>query len=189
MLNQAIGFAVEKHNGQFRKQKHIPYILHPMEVAVTVSSMTEQEETIAAAMLHDVAEDCGVTIHEIRDRFGERVAELVASETEDKRPEQDARSTWVTRKLESLEMLKKTDDPEIRILWLADKLSNARSFLRMKREGIDYSLMLNEPDMRKQKWYYDTVAGYVSGLAKYPAYQEYSSTIGELFAGVETWQP
>ena len=57
---------------------------HPAETAVIVAMMTEDEEVIAAALLHDVIEDAGITEEEIKDKFGSRVAVLVAAESEDK---------------------------------------------------------------------------------------------------------
>ena len=64
LVSQAISFAVKVHDGMRRKKKNIPYILHPMEAAVIVGTMTEDQELIAAAVLHDVVEDAGVTIEE-----------------------------------------------------------------------------------------------------------------------------
>ena len=54
-----------------------PYILHPLEAAVIVGTMTDDQNLIAAAVLHDVVEDAGVTIEEIEAKFGKRVRELV----------------------------------------------------------------------------------------------------------------
>ena len=53
MLNKAIQFAANAHAGQLRKGTRLPYILHPMEAAVIVSSMTQDLELISAALLHD----------------------------------------------------------------------------------------------------------------------------------------
>ena len=56
-----------------------------MEAAVIVSTMTDDQEVIAAAALHDVVEDAGITMETIEEQFGTRVRKLVESETEDKR--------------------------------------------------------------------------------------------------------
>ena len=61
-----------------RKGTQVPYILHPMEAAVIVGSMTEDQNLIAAAALHDVVEDAGVAIEEIEEKFGPRVRELLS---------------------------------------------------------------------------------------------------------------
>ena len=62
MIGEAAAFADKAHKGAFRKGTKIPYITHPMETAVIVSAFTDDEEIIAAALLHDVMEDAGVTM-------------------------------------------------------------------------------------------------------------------------------
>lgn len=85
MIDKAIAFATKAHEGQVRKGTSRPYIVHPLEVGEIISSMTEDEEVIAAAILHDTIEDCeGVTEEILQREFGERVAFLVAQESEDK---------------------------------------------------------------------------------------------------------
>ena len=86
MIGEAAAFADKAHKGAFRKGTKIPYITHPMETAVIVSAFTDDEEIIAAALLHDVMEDAGVTREELEDTFGSRVADLVVDESEDKSP-------------------------------------------------------------------------------------------------------
>ena len=83
LVSEAIAFAVQAHDGMRRKKSESPYILHSMEAAVIVGSMSDDQNLIAAAALHDVVEDAGITIEEIETRFGKRVRELVGSETED----------------------------------------------------------------------------------------------------------
>ena len=62
MLNEAIEFATKAHEGQFRKGTKRSYIVHPIEVADIVTTMTRDQEVICAAVLHDTIEDCaGVT--------------------------------------------------------------------------------------------------------------------------------
>ena len=58
MIDKAITFATKAHEGQFRKGTKLPYIVHPLEVGVIVSRMTQDKEVIAAAILHDTLEDC-----------------------------------------------------------------------------------------------------------------------------------
>lgn len=85
MIDEAREFAAKAHEGQFRKGTKRPYIVHPVEVAEIVGTMTQDEEVICAALLHDTIEDCaGVSEEILRSRFGERVALLVAGESEDK---------------------------------------------------------------------------------------------------------
>ena len=77
--------AEKAHEGQFRKGTKRPYIVHPLEVAKIVSTMTDDEEIISAALLHDTLEDCRqVTKSRSKRRSAERVLEMVRQESEDK---------------------------------------------------------------------------------------------------------
>ena len=93
LLDDAIVFAIHAHSGQLRKGTNTPYILHPLEAAAIVASMTDDLEIIAAAVLHDTLEDAHISMYEIADKFGERVADLVKSETENKREDLPASDT------------------------------------------------------------------------------------------------
>ena len=66
MIRKAAEFAAKAHEGAVRKGSRIPYIYHPMEAAVIVAQMTEDEEVIAAAYLHDVLEDTAVTAEQLK---------------------------------------------------------------------------------------------------------------------------
>ena len=94
-----------------------------MEAAVIVGTMTDDQNLIAAAALHDVVEDANITIDEIEEKFGKRVRELVESETEDKRADLPPESTWRIRKEESLAVLKNTEDIGVLMVWLGDTIS------------------------------------------------------------------
>ncbi len=84
-LEKAIIFAHRAHSRQLRKGTNTPYILHPMEAAAIVATMTDDPEIIPVAVLHDPIEDAGISPDEIAAKFGARVANLVHEETEDKR--------------------------------------------------------------------------------------------------------
>lgn len=72
ILNKAIVYAVKAHNGQVRKGTQVPYILHPLEAASIVGTLTTDEKVIAAAVLHDVVEDTAATTECIQEAFGEK---------------------------------------------------------------------------------------------------------------------
>jgi (p)ppGpp synthase/HD superfamily hydrolase len=78
--------------GQLRKYTYEPYIVHPAEVAGIVASIGGTESQVAAAWLHDVVEDTGVTIEVIRAEFGDEIATLVGWLTDVSRPEQGNRA-------------------------------------------------------------------------------------------------
>lgn len=77
VINKAINYAWEKHAGQRRKITGVPYMTHPLQVVNILKVVTRDEEIIAAAILHDVMEDCGVTYEELKLEFGERIATIV----------------------------------------------------------------------------------------------------------------
>lgn len=182
LLSEAISFAAQAHDGMRRKCSPLPYILHPMEAAVIIASMTSDEELLAAAMLHDVVEDAGITLVEIKEKFGLRVAELVASETEYKRVYLPAAKTWKMRKEESIAVLRETKDVAVKMLYLGDKLANLRSIYREYRlRGDEIWQEFNQRDPAQHHWYYRSIADAISELSVYDAWQEFNQLICELF--------
>ena len=183
ILEEAIVFATEAHRGQVRKMANTPYILHPLEVAAIISTITSDLDTMAAGVLHDTVEDCDVDPREIKRRFGSRVAALVQSETEDKLSTRPASETWKERKDESLIMLMLTPDRDVRILWLADKLSNMRSFYRsFVKDGDAMWQALNQKDPAMHEWYYRTIAEYLQDdLGDTAAFAEYMDLVNKTF--------
>ena len=105
ILEKAITFAAEKHAGAVRKGSDIPYIVHPIEAVSIVSGITSDHEVLAAAILHDVVEDTPVKIEEIKELFGERIAALVASESEDKMTHLPPSESWELRKEATIKSL------------------------------------------------------------------------------------
>ena len=185
LVSEAIAFAVKTHDGMRRKKSDAPYILHPMEAAVIVGTMTDDQNLIAAAALHDVVEDADITIEEIEERFGRRVRELVQSETEDKRADLPPEATWRIRKEESLEVLKNTNDIGVLMVWLGDKLANMRSIYRdFKVEGVAMWQRFNQKDASEQAWYYRSIVTLTEALADTSAWIEYK-TLTELVFGKE----
>lgn len=181
ILNRAICFAVAAHKGQLRKDG-TPFILHPLEDAAIVGTMTMDREILAAAVLHDTVEDTAVEPEEIRAAFGERVYGLVMHETEDKRPAVPPEMTWQVRKEESLALLAESDDPAVKMLWLGDKLSNMRAFHRQFfAEGESIFQRFNNTDPRAHRWYYGTILELLSALSAYPAYEEYARLFHDVF--------
>lgn len=112
LYEKAVVFAAIAHQGARRKGSRIPYLSHPIEAAAIVSELTDDEELIAAAVLHDVVEDTPVTLEEVEQYFGERIAAYVGYETEDKRRDLPAEETWLVRKQEMLTFLRDKADRE-----------------------------------------------------------------------------
>jgi myo-inositol-1(or 4)-monophosphatase len=185
-IDEAIIFAVKAHANAARKGTNIPYILHPIEAAVIVASITDDPDVIAAAVLHDVLEDTDVTPEQLEFEFGSCVLKLVQTESEDKREEKPAGETWELRKQESIDLLKAEDDDNVKIIALGDKLSNIRSIYRdYTTLGDSFWGRFNQKDKYKHCWYYASIRDALSNLKEYPAWQEYSSLVDKVFQYAE----
>nr|WP_317282708.1 HD domain-containing protein [uncultured Sellimonas sp.] len=177
MIDRAIEFATKAHEGQYRKGTKRPYIVHPVEVGDIVATMTQDEEVVSAAILHDTIEDCeGVTREMLARNFSERVAFLVAQESEDKS------KTWHERKGATIERLK-TAPRDVQMIGLADKLSNMRDIDR------DYPLvgeeLWNRFRMKSKEiigWYYKGIRESLrEDFSGVPAYEEYCKLVEKNF--------
>ncbi len=185
ILEEAIIYATILHQGKVRKLDGSPYILHPLEVSQILSTMTDDEEVITAGILHDIVEDTDGTLAEIEKRFGERVAELVASESEEKKSGKASRMSWKRRKEESLKALKNSKDMGTKMLWLADKLANIRSLAGLYSEkGEAVWQEFNEPDPDEQRWYYSSTAEILElELNKTAAFKELIKHVNFIWPG------
>lgn len=177
MIDKAIEFATKAHEGQFRKGTKRPYIVHPIEVGDIVASMTKDEEVISAAILHDTIEDCGgVTEELLREQFSDRVASIVAQESEDKS------RTWKERKGATVRHIRNAPW-EVQMIGLADKLSNMRDIDR------DYPVLGEElwnrfhmKDKNTIGWYYKGIRDALrDSFAGRDAYEEYCRLVGKNF--------
>lgn len=149
-LDKAICFAVEHHAGQLRKGTNIPYITHPLEVMSILMRMNADIDLQIAGVLHDTVEDTDATVEEITELFGADVARLVAHHSENKS------LSWLERKSYAISSLKAADR-RLKMLVMADKLSNLRSIAADYKElGDELWKRFNAP-MEKQSWYYSGV--------------------------------
>lgn len=129
LVQDADTFAEWAHGEQKRKYTGEAYIMHPREVAEIVASVTDDDVTIAAALLHDVVEDTGVSIERIEELFGFEVAEVVYGLTDQSLPTDGNRAV---RKAIDREHLANGCE-RVHTIKLADMISNTRSILRHDR--------------------------------------------------------
>ena len=182
LLDKAMRFAKVKHKGTYRKGDNQPYIFHPIEVLSIASKMTKDEDILCAALLHDTVEDAGATKEEISEMFNDRIAELVADETENKRLGQDKKQTWKIRKEEAIEKVKNAKDIGAKMVCLADKVSNLRSFLSLYlMQGEDMWKNFNTSDPLLHFWYYNSLKEALVELKDYAPYKEYCFLLDALF--------
>ena len=183
LLDEAIAFAAKCHAGQVRKGSKTPYILHPLEAASICATFTDDVEVLSAAVLHDVVEDTEATVEDVEKRFGDRVAMLVAGESENKREGMPAAETWKIRKEETIEHLKAAEDPGVRMVCLGDKLSNIRAIQRdYDRLGDEVWQRFNQKDPKEHAWYYKALAEAMKDdLGHTAAWIEYNQRVHSVF--------
>ena len=180
-FDKAALFAINAHANTERRGKGFPYIIHPMEAAEIVATITNDQEILAAAMLHDVIEDCDVSIEEIRKEFGDRVAALVASESDKQFPGLSEEESWKARKQFAIDRLKGLPR-DGKIVALGDKLSNMRAIARdYKVQGEKLWDMFHAPDPSLHKWHYEGLRDALSELSDTEAFKEFSWLIDETF--------
>ncbi|HET6948187.1 MAG TPA: bifunctional (p)ppGpp synthetase/guanosine-3',5'-bis(diphosphate) 3'-pyrophosphohydrolase [bacterium] len=125
VIRDAYLFAEAAHKEQTRASGE-PYINHSLAVASSLIELRLDPVTIAAALLHDTAEDTGITLQDIRERFGEEIASLVDGVTKLGRIE------WMSREERQAESLRKmflamANDIRIVLIKLADRQHNMRT--------------------------------------------------------------
>jgi GTP pyrophosphokinase len=125
LLEKAYNFAEEKHSAQTRESGE-EYIIHPLNVALILANLKLDAETYAAALLHDVVEDTGVTIDEIKENFGETVAFLVNGVTKLKGIKSVSTEEAHLESLRKM-LLAMAQDVRVVLIKLADRLHNMRT--------------------------------------------------------------
>ena len=182
-LTAAVAFAARAHEGQTCRSTDAPRIVHPMEVAAIAATMTSDHEILAAAMLHDVIESCGVTEDELKAQFGERIARMVRVMSEEKGP--DAEEGWQKRKLFSINRLRAASHDQL-ILTLADKLSSLRAIRRdLSTYGDALWQRFNQRSASMHCWYFASVLESLAPLSDTDAYREYRDLMNQIFGKME----
>lgn len=176
LFDKAAQFAIEAHRGTERRGKGFPFIIHPMEAATIVANITNDPEMLAAAILHDTVEDTEVTIEQIEELFGPRVARLVHTDTAKKG------DTWRARREVQIERFRQADR-DSQIVALGDKLSNLRAIaLDYKSLGDALWSRFHAPEGVKDiEWYYRGIADSLANLADTAPYQEFLNLLEETF--------
>ncbi len=171
LIEDAYWFAAEAHAPQKRLTGE-PYIIHPLDAAMTVASLQMDPPTVAAALLHDVQEDCGIPSEELAKRFGPEVAKLVEGATKldritwrapDERPGDQLIQAESLRKM----FLAMAEDIRVVIIKLADRLHNMRTLdakppekrIRTALETMEiYAPLANRLGIWQLKWELEDLA-------------------------------
>ena len=181
LLDRAIVFAVRAHAGTERRGKGFPYIVHPMEAVEIVATMTSDQELLAAAALHDTVEDTDTTVEQIREAFGDRVASLVASESDVVVEGISEADSWHARKQAAIDRLARASH-DAKIVALGDKLSNMRAIARdYAQQGDALWNLFHAKDPKEHEWHYRGLADSLRELQETFAYQEFEQLINQVF--------
>lgn len=146
-IHDAIRYAADMHLYQVRKGTSLPYILHPLETMTVLRAMHADPNLLMAGVLHDTVEDTAATHEELLKRFGSDVADLVNAHTEDKS------LPWQARKQHTIDTIA-AGDRRLRMLILADKVSNLRSIAADLRRPDNNVWSRFKCPKEDQRWYY-----------------------------------
>jgi (p)ppGpp synthase/HD superfamily hydrolase len=177
-FEKALVFAARLHTGQVRKGTSVPYISHLLMVAGMVLEQGGDEDAAIAALLHDAAEDQGgqATLDEIRRRFGDRVAEIVAGCT-------DAFTTpkppWRERKEAYLAHLPQAS-AAVRLVAAADKLHNARTTVADYRASGEAIWGRFNGGREGTLWFYRAMVEALQAGGSSPLVEELDRVVSEL---------
>ena len=181
LLDRAIVFAVHAHAGTERRGKGFPYIVHPMEAVEIVATMTKDQELLAAAVLHDTVEDTDTTVEQIRTEFGDRIASLVASESDIVVDGVNEEDSWHARKQAAIDRLARASH-DAKMVALGDKLSNMRAIARdYTRQGDTLWNLFHVKDPKEHEWHYRGLAESLRELQDTFAYKEFEQLINQVF--------
>jgi (p)ppGpp synthase/HD superfamily hydrolase len=125
-FERALRLAARLHQDQTRKGNDLPYITHPVQVAMILLHYGFPVEVAVAGLLHDVVEDQEYSVEAIAAEFGRQVAELVAALSENKKDHTGSKRPWEVRKEECLEQVR-LSHPYAAAIKAADTLHNARA--------------------------------------------------------------
>jgi myo-inositol-1(or 4)-monophosphatase len=181
LLDRAIIFAVQAHAGTERRGRGYPYIVHPLEAVGIVATMTADQELLAAAALHDTVEDTNVTVEQIRAEFGERIASLVADESEERTEGVSKEDSWHDRKQAAIDRLSHAS-LDAKMVALGDKLSNMRTIAHdYAKIGDALWSRFHAKDPKEHEWHYRGLADALRELDGTFAYKEFEQLINQVF--------
>jgi GTP diphosphokinase / guanosine-3',5'-bis(diphosphate) 3'-diphosphatase len=121
-LEKAYRFALRSHSDQYRKSGEL-YIEHPVAVATTLAELELDPDTLSAALLHDVVEDTPLTLSDIRDEFGDTIAEIIDGVTKLDRFKFGSAEEQQAENMRKM-LIAMAKDVRVILIKLADRLHN-----------------------------------------------------------------
>ena len=175
LVERAMAIAVSAHEGQMRKEADVPYIVHPVSVALVLARNGFPDTFVAAALVHDVVEDTSVSLEELRSLLGDEVANIVAPVTH------DDTLPWEEKKRAYIEEVRKAS-LGAKAISLADKISNAHSLLAAyKVQGSAIWKHFNA-GREKKLWFERAMLDMYRETWEHPMVEEYALLVSEMDA-------
>jgi guanosine-3',5'-bis(diphosphate) 3'-pyrophosphohydrolase len=174
LVRRAFEFAAKAHDGQQRRSGE-EFINHPFGVAKICAELRLDEQTISAALLHDVVEDTGVSIAELREEFGEEIARLVEGVTKLTRIQFQSREQAQAENYRKM-VVAMASDMRVILIKLADRLHNMRTIeylgkqkqVQKARETLEvYAPLAHRLGIQTLKWELEDLAFEVLHPRKY----------------------
>ena len=131
-IKKAIEFADRAHEGQFRKSGE-PFLTHPINVGLILASLKMDADTIIAGLLHDVVEDCDISLSKVRQEFGRNVSLLVNGVTKLLQLDEKMKGSSQAENFQKM-ALATAEDVRVVIIKLADRLHNLKTIEHLPRE-------------------------------------------------------
>jgi guanosine-3',5'-bis(diphosphate) 3'-pyrophosphohydrolase len=165
LLSRAFRFAARAHDGQQRRSGE-DFIHHPYGVALILASLKLDEETIAAALLHDVVEDTETTLDDVKEEFGEEIAKLVDGVTKLTRVQFQSREQAEAENYRKM-VVAMAEDVRVILIKLADRLHNMRAIeylgkqkqVQKAKETLEvYAPLAHRLGIHQMKWELEDLA-------------------------------
>ncbi len=165
LLARAFRFAAQAHEGQQRRSGE-EFIHHPYAAALICAELQLDDETIAAALLHDVVEDTNVTLEEVQAEFGEEIARLVDGVTKLTRVHFQSREQAQAENYRKM-VVAMAQDVRVILIKLADRLHNLRTIeylgkqkqVQKAREALEvYAPLAHRLGIHTMKWQLEDLA-------------------------------
>lgn len=170
LLSRATALAMRAHEGQMRKEAPVPYLVHPVEVAIILARHGFSDAVLAAALVHDVVEDTPMTLQEVQDQLGNEVAELVVPVTH------DDTLPWEEKKKAYIESVRAASE-EVKAISVADKIANARSLLAAYEEQGAAVWKCFNRGREKKMWFENAMLTMLQESWRHPLVDEYAELV------------
>lgn len=181
MINKALAYAIEKETGITSPYSGEPQILHIVEVINVIRNMTDDENVIAAAILHGVNEDNRINVDEIREIFGDKIVSMM--------PPISYAYSFMERKKDLVSFLNnKATEPQEKII-LANELANMRMVQRVY-DCIEEKVWdrFEIDDCEEMEFLcYDFIDAF-KGMNSYREYEEYCDIVDDIFDSCCLWR-